>query len=154
MYERRKTSQVRVGNVLIGGNNPIVVQSMANTSTMDTEASVAQAKRIVDAGGEMVRFTTQGQREALNMELIKTALRKDGYDVPLVADVHFNPAVADTAATICEKVRVNPGNYVDPGRKFKHIDYTDEEYSAEIKKIDKEMDRTQEEMIKALGRTK
>lgn len=136
MYERRKTSQVKVGNVLIGGDNPIVVQSMANTSTMDTEASVAQSKRIVDAGGQIVRFTTQGQREALNMEIIKQALRNDGYDVPLVADIHFNPAVADTAATICEKVRINPGNYVDPGRKFKHIDYTDEEYAEEIKKID------------------
>ena len=136
MFVRRNTSITHVGNVEIGGDNPIRIQSMANTSTMDTEGSVEQAKRIVDAGGEIVRFTTQGQREALNMQNISRALRADGYDVPLVADVHFNAAVADTAALYCEKVRINPGNYVDPGRKFKHIDYTDEQYAEEIKKID------------------
>ncbi|MBR0046934.1 MAG: (E)-4-hydroxy-3-methylbut-2-enyl-diphosphate synthase [Bacteroidaceae bacterium] len=135
-YQRRKTTSVNVGGVLIGSNYPIHVQSMANTSTMDTEGSVAQAKRIVDAGGEIVRFTTQGQREALNMQKISDALRADGYTVPLVADVHFNAAVADTAATICEKVRINPGNYVDPARTFKKLDYTDAEYADEIKKID------------------
>lgn len=135
-YQRRKTTSVNVGGVLIGSNYPIRVQSMANTSTMDTEGSVAQAKRIVDAGGEIVRFTTQGQREALNMQKISDALRADGYTVPLVADVHFNAAVADTAATICEKVRINPGNYVDPARTFKKLDYTDAEYADEIKKID------------------
>ena len=136
MYKRRNSSVVRVGNVMIGGSNPVRIQSMANTSTMDTEASVAQAERIVQAGGEIVRFTTQGQREALNMKAIAEALRAHGCDVPLVADVHFNPAVADTAAAICEKVRINPGNYVDPGRKFRHIDYTDQEYADEILKID------------------
>lgn len=115
---------------------PIRVQSMANTSTMDTEGSVAQAKRIVDAGGEIVRFTTQGKREALNMKNINAGLRQQGYNVPLVADVHFNAAVADVAATICEKVRINPGNYVDPARTFKSLEYTDEEYAAEIKKIE------------------
>ena len=109
---------------------------MANTSTMDTEGSVAQTKRIVDAGGEIVRFTTQGRREALNMRAIKDALRRDGYKVPLVADVHFNADVADVAAEICEKVRINPGNYVDPGRRFRQLQYTDEEYAAEIRKID------------------
>ena len=127
---------MRVGNLLLGGTNPIRIQSMANTSTMDTEGSVAQAKRIVDAGGEIVRFTTQGQREAQNMQHIKDQLRRDGYAVPLVADVHFNAAVADTAATICEKVRINPGNYVDPARTFKKLEYTDQEYADEIKKID------------------
>lgn len=136
MYKRRNSSVVRVGNVMIGGSNPVRIQSMANTSTMDTEASVAQAERIVQAGGEIVRFTTQGQREALNMKAIAEVLRAHGCDVPLVADVHFNPAVADTAAAICEKVRINPGNYVDPGRKFRHIDYTDQEYADEIRKID------------------
>ena len=136
MYKRRNSSVVRVGNVMIGGSNPVRIQSMANTSTMDTEASVAQAERIVQAGGEIVRFTTQGQREALNMKAIAEARRAHGCDVPLVADVHFNPAVADTAAAICEKVRINPGNYVDPGRKFRHIDYTDQEYADEIRKID------------------
>lgn len=139
MYKRRKSSIVYVGNVAIGGDNPIRVQSMANTSTMDTVASVDQAKRIVDAGGEIVRFTTQGQREALNMANIREALTTSGYDVPLVADVHFNPDVADTAALYCQKVRINPGNYVDPGRKFKHIDYTDEQYAEEIHKIDKRL---------------
>ena len=122
--------------VLLGGNNPIRIQSMANTSTMDTEGSVAQTKRIVDAGGEIVRFTTQGRREALNMRAIKDTLRRDGYQVPLVADVHFNADVADVAAEICEKVRINPGNYVDPGRRFRQLQYTDEEYAAEIRKID------------------
>ncbi len=135
-YQRRKTTAVNVGGVMLGSNYPIRVQSMANTSTMDTEGSVAQAKRIVDAGGEIVRFTTQGQREALNMKAISEALRTDGYTVPLVADVHFNAAVADTAATICEKVRINPGNYVDPARTFKKLEYTDAEYADEIKKID------------------
>ena len=134
-YTRRKTTVVNVGGLQIGGCNPIRIQSMANTSTMDTDGSVEQAMRIADAGGELVRFTTQGQREALNMAHIRDRLRGNGYDVPLVADVHFNPAVADTAATICEKVRINPGNYVDPGRKFKHIDYTDAEYAAEVEKI-------------------
>ena len=135
-YQRRKTIDVNVGGVMIGSRYPIRVQSMANTSTMDTEGSVAQAKRIVDAGGEIVRFTTQGQREALNMQNVRVALRAGGYAVPLVADVHFNAAVADTAATICEKVRVNPGNYVDPARTFKKLEYTDAEYADEIKKID------------------
>ncbi len=135
-YQRRKTIDVKIGDVVIGSNEPIRVQSMANTSTMDTEGSVAQAKRIVDAGGELVRFTTQGQREAQNMRNISEALRADGYTVPLVADVHFNASVADTAATICEKVRINPGNYVDPARTFKKLEYTDSEYADEIKKID------------------
>ena len=136
MYKRRNSSEVIVGGVRLGGSNPIRIQSMANTSTMDTEGSIAQAKRIVDAGGEIVRFTTQGQREALNMRQIKDGLRSAGYDVPLVADVHFNASVADTAATICEKVRINPGNYVDPARTFKSLEYTDEEYADEIKKIE------------------
>lgn len=135
-YQRRRTTEVNVGGVMIGSRFPIRIQSMANTSTMDTEGSVAQAKRIVDAGGEIVRFTTQGQREAQNMRHISEALHADGYTAPLVADVHFNAAVADTAATICEKVRINPGNYVDPARTFKKLEYTDVEYADEIKKID------------------
>ncbi len=134
-YKRRKTTDVNVGGLLIGSNYPIRIQSMANTSTMDTEGSVAQALRIADAGGELVRFTTQGQREAQNMANIRAGLRASGCQVPLCADVHYNAAVADTAATICEKVRINPGNYVDPSRKFKHIDYTDAEYAAELDKI-------------------
>lgn len=136
MYRKRVSSEVSVGNVRIGGSNPIRIQSMANTSTMDTEGSIAQAKRIVDAGGEIVRFTTQGQREAANMRNIRDGLRSEGYGVPLVADVHFNASVADTAATICEKVRINPGNYVDPARTFRSLEYTDEEYADEIRKIE------------------
>ena len=109
---------------------------MATTDTNDTEASVAQAKRIIDAGGELVRFTTQGIREAENMKNISARLKADGYDTPLVADVHFTAHTADVAALYCEKVRINPGNYVDPGRTFKHLEYTDEEYAAELKKIE------------------
>ncbi len=108
---------------------------MTNTNTNDTEGSVAQIKRIVDAGADIVRLTAQGTREALNLANIEEALRKDGYNVPLVADIHFNANVADVAAGIVEKVRINPGNYVDPGRTFKKLEYTDEEYAQEIEKI-------------------
>ena len=135
--ERRKTSITRVGNILIGGENPIRIQSMATTDTNDTVASVAQAKRIIDAGGELVRFTTQGTREAENMKNISAQLKADGYSQPLVADVHFTAHTADIAALYCEKVRINPGNYVDPGRVFKKIEYTDEEYAAELQKIER-----------------
>ena len=135
--ERRKTSITRVGNILIGGDNPIRIQSMATTDTNDTAASVAQAKRIIDAGGELVRFTTQGTREAENMKNISAQLKADGYSQPLVADVHFTAHTADIAALYCEKVRINPGNYVDPGRVFKKIEYTDEEYAAELQKIER-----------------
>ena len=110
---------------------------MATTDTNDTEASVAQAKRIIDAGGELVRFTTQGTREAENMKHISAQLKADGYPQPLVADVHFTAHTADVAALYCEKVRINPGNYVDPGRVFKHLEYTDEEYAAELQKIER-----------------
>ncbi len=132
----RQTSATRVGNIVIGGGAPIRVQSMTTTNTNDTAACVAQAKRIIDAGGELVRLTTQGRREAENMANISAALKAEGYDVPLVADVHFNANVADIAALYCEKVRVNPGNYVDPARTFKHIDYTDEEYVEELQKVE------------------
>ena len=136
MSTRRISSVAHVGNIAIGGDNPIRIQSMATTNTNDTEASVAQAKRIIDAGGELVRFTTQGTREAENMKNISARLKADGYPQPLVADVHFTAHVADIAAQYCEKVRINPGNYVDPGRTFKHLEYTDEEYAAELQKID------------------
>jgi len=109
---------------------------MATTDTNDTESSVAQAKRIIDAGGELVRFTTQGTREAENMKNISAQLKADGYLQPLVADVHFTAHTADVAAQYCEKVRINPGNYVDPGRTFKHLEYTDEEYAGELQKIE------------------
>ena len=135
MYIRRKSSVCNVAQVAIGGDNPIRIQSMTNTNTNDTEGSVAQIKRIVDAGADIVRLTAQGTKEALNLANIKQALRADGYDVPLVADIHFNANVADVAAGIVEKVRINPGNYVDPGRTFKKLEYTDEEYAQEIQKI-------------------
>ena len=128
-----------VGNTAIGGDNPIRIQSMTTTDTNDTEGCVAQAKRIIDAGGELVRLTTQGTREAENMKNISARLKQDGYMQPLVADVHFNARVADVAAQYCEKVRINPGNYVDPGRTFKHLEYTDEEYQEELRKIDERL---------------
>ena len=136
MSTRRISTVAHVGNIAIGGNNPIRIQSMATTDTNDTEGCVAQAKRIIDAGGELVRFTTQGTREAENMKNISARLKADGYFQPIVADVHFTAHVADIAAQYCEKVRINPGNYVDPGRTFKHLEYTDEEYAEELKKID------------------
>lgn len=135
-YRRRESTVVNVGATPMGGDNPIRVQSMTTTSTDDTEGSVAQVKRIVDAGGEYVRLTTQGVREAENLRNINAALRAQGYMTPLVADVHFNPHVAEVAALYAEKVRINPGNYVDPARTFKHLEYTDEEYAAELKKIE------------------
>ncbi len=128
-----------MGHIGIGGNNPIRIQSMATVDTNDTEGCVAQARRIIDAGGELVRFTTQGTREAENMKNISARLKAEGYTTPLVADVHFTAHTADVAALYCEKVRINPGNYVDPGRTFKHLEYTDEEYAAELQKIERQL---------------
>ena len=139
MSIRRISSEARVGTIGIGGSNPIRIQSMATVDTNDTEGCVAQAKRIIDAGGELVRFTTQGTREAENMKNISARLKADGYETPLVADVHFTAHTADVAALYCEKVRINPGNYVDPGRTFKHLEYSDEEYAAELQKIERQL---------------
>ena len=127
---------VRIGNICMGGENPIRVQSMTTTNTNDTQACVEQTHRIVEAGGELVRLTTQGLREAENLKNISRALRAEGINVPLAADVHFNPNVADVAALYAEKVRINPGNYVDPARTFRQIEYTDEQYAAELQKIE------------------
>lgn len=134
-YKRRKSSVAKAGNVEIGGDNPIRIQSMCNTSTNDTEASAAQAKRIAEAGGELVRLTTQGVKEAANMANIKSVLREEGCDVPLVADVHFNPNAAFEAAKTCEKVRINPGNFVDAARTFQKLEFTDDEYAGELDRI-------------------
>ena len=134
-YSRRQANEVYIGATPMGGANPIRVQSMTNTPTMDTEACVEQAERIIEAGGEYVRLTTQGVREAENLRNINIGLRSRGYTAPLVADVHFNPKVADVAALYAEKVRINPGNYVDSPRTFKKLEYTDEEYAQEIGKI-------------------
>ena len=138
-YQRRKSSVVHVGGLDMGGENPIRIQSMTTTNTLDTEACVAQSLRIIEAGGELVRLTTQGRREAENLKNISAALRSKGIKTPLVADVHFNANVADVAAQYAEKVRINPGNYVDPARTFKHLEYTDEEYAAELRKIDERL---------------
>lgn len=135
-YKRRNTTEVNVGGTRLGGSNPVRIQSMASTSTMDTDASVAQALRIADAGAEYIRFTAQGVREAENLGEIRARLRDAGCDVPLVADIHFNPRAAFAAAQKVEKVRINPGNFVDPGRTFRKIEYTDSEYQAEIKRVD------------------
>ncbi|KXB35974.1 4-hydroxy-3-methylbut-2-en-1-yl diphosphate synthase [Bacteroidales bacterium KA00344] len=135
-YHRRASSVVHIGAIDIGGDNPVRIQSMTTTDTNDTEACVAQAERIIKAGGELVRLTTQGVREAENLKNINAGLRSDGFSTPLVADVHFNPRVADVAARYAEKVRINPGNYVDPARKFIKLEYTDEEYARELKKIE------------------
>ena len=135
-YERRKSSVTHVGVLDMGGDNPVRIQSMTTTNTNDTEASVAQAKRIIAAGGELVRLTTQGKREAENLKNINAQLRAEGITTPLCADVHFNANVADVAALYAEKVRINPGNYVDPGRTFKVLEYTDEEYAKELKRIE------------------
>ena len=135
-YSRRESSVVHVGKLDIGGSNPVRIQSMTTTNTRDTEACIRQSEEIIKAGGELVRLTTQGSIEAENLENIKAGIRKDGYNTPLVADVHFNPNVADVAARYVEKVRVNPGNYVDPARKFIKLEYTDEEYAQELKKIE------------------
>src|SRR5574344_2102891 len=135
-YHRRETSVVHIGNIDMGGNNPIRIQSMTTTNTRDTEACVKQAESIIKAGGELVRLTTQGTIEAENLKNINAGIRADGFMTPLVADVHFNPNVADVAAKYAEKVRINPGNYVDPARKFIQQEYTEEEYAQELQKIE------------------
>lgn len=134
-YRRRHSSTVQIGNVPLGGDNPIRIQSMTSTSTLDTDASVAQCRRIFDAGADYVRLTAQGVREAHNIGEIRAALHAAGYTKPLVADIHFNPKAAFEAAATTDKVRINPGNFVDAARTFKNLEYTDEEYAAELEKI-------------------
>ena len=134
-YRRRKSSIVNIGNTPLGGDNPIRIQSMANVSTMDTDAAVCQAIRMIEAGAEYVRFTAQGEREARNLGVIRKQLSEAGYTTPLVADIHFNPRAADAAAEEVEKVRINPGNYVDKEKTFDLQEYTDEEYAAELERL-------------------
>jgi len=133
-YSRYKTREVYVGEVPLGGNNPIRIQSMTITDTMDTKKTVEQTIRMVDAGCEYVRITAPSINEAQNLENIKNQLRKRGYTVPLIADIHFTPNAAEIAARIVEKVRVNPGNYADK-KKFESIDYSDESYEIELERI-------------------
>ncbi len=135
-YRRRETGEVNVGGTPLGGSHPIRIQSMTDTPTMDTGACVAQTLRIAAAGGDYVRLTTRGIREAENLRRIRDGVRTAGCGVPLVADVHFNPDVADVAALHADKVRVNPGNYVDAARTFRRIEYTDEEYARELERIE------------------
>ena len=134
-YTRRPSDRIQIGKVLVGGDQPVRVQSMANTDTNDIAGSVAQCLRIVEAGGEIVRFTTQGIREAESIGKIHAALREQGCEVPLVADIHFNANAADVAATQVEKVRVNPGNYVGSIKIGDTSDYTDDEFAREYEKI-------------------
>lgn len=135
-YKRRKTHEVKVGDLGIGGENPVRIQSMANTDTNDIENSALQGVRIADAGGELVRYTTQGVREAAALGKIRSRMRELGCNVPVSADVHFNPKAAFEAATTVDKVRINPGNFVDAARTFRKLEFTDEEYAAEIGKIE------------------
>lgn len=133
-YRRLNTREVRIGNVFIGKDHPVLVQTMTTTDTMDTMATVEQAVRCIVAGADLVRITAPSRNEAENLLHIKNELRKRGYDTPLIADIHFTPNAAEIAAKIVEKVRVNPGNYVDK-KKFEQIEYTDEEYAEEIERI-------------------
>lgn len=133
-YKRLKTREVKIGNLLLGNDNPIRIQTMTTTDTMDTAATVAQTIRCIEAGAELVRITAPSKKEAENLLNIKNELRSKGYNTPLVADIHFTPNAAEIAARIVEKVRVNPGNYVDK-KKFDFIEYTDAAYSAEVERI-------------------
>jgi (E)-4-hydroxy-3-methylbut-2-enyl-diphosphate synthase len=133
-YSRRKTIEVKIGDLALGGTNPIRVQSMTTIDTMDTQGSVEQTIRMVEAGCEYVRITAPSIKEAQNLEEIKKELRKRGYTVPLIADIHFTPNAAELAARIVEKVRINPGNYADK-KRFEEIEYTDVAYEAELERI-------------------
>ena len=133
-YSRFKTREVKVGNIGVGGSNPIRIQSMTTTNTMDTKSTVEESIRMIKSGCELVRITAPSKKEAQNLKKIKEGLVKRGYNTPLIADIHYTPNAAEVAATIIEKVRVNPGNYADK-KKFESIEYTDESYSAEIKRI-------------------
>lgn len=135
-YQRYRSHEVKIGSIGVGGDNPIRLQSMTTTNTMDTDATVAQSIRMIDAGCEIVRITAPSKREAENLLNIKNELHKKGYDTPLVADIHFTPVAAEIAARIVEKVRVNPGNYADK-KKFQEIAYTEESYQAELERIAK-----------------
>lgn len=133
-YQRLKTREVKIGNLIIGGSQPVCIQTMTTTDTMDTEATVLQTIRCIEAGADMVRITAPSKNEAENLLTIKNELRARGFHTPLIADIHFTPNAAEIAARIVEKVRVNPGNYVDK-KKFEQIEYTDAEYLEEIERI-------------------
>src|SRR5258706_7232952 len=134
VYKRLATLEVKVGDLLLGNFNPIRIQTMTTTDTMDTIATVEQSIRCIEEGSELIRITAPSKKEAENLLNIKNELRKRGYNTPIVADIHFTPNAAEIAARIVEKVRVNPGNYVDK-KKFEQIEYTDAEYAEEINRI-------------------
>ena len=138
-YKRNNSTEVIVGNLKFGGIHPVRIQSMTTTDTMNTESTACQSINIFEAGGEMVRITTQGQREAANLTVIRKEIEKKGCDFPLVADIHFNPSAALVAASIVEKVRINPGNFADGAKKFKAIEYDDDSYQTEIKNIESKL---------------
>src|SRR5664280_1251452 len=129
------SSVVHIGSIPLGGSNPIRLQSMTNTDTLDTRKSVAQCIRIIEAGADYVRLTAQGIREAENLAVIKKELRKAGFNTPLIADIHFNPVAAETAARLVEKVRINPGNYADKRASFEKQEFTEKEYNEELERI-------------------
>ena len=133
-YSRFKTREVMIGGIGFGGDNPIRVQSMTTTDTMDTIATVEESIRMIEAGCELVRITAPSKRDAENLKNIKEELLKRGYTTPIVADIHFTPNAAEIAAKIVEKVRVNPGNYADK-KKFEEIEYTDKTYQDELNRI-------------------
>src|ERR1044071_9680860 len=133
-YQRLKTREIEIGDLLLGNFHPIRVQTMTTTDTMDTIATVEQSIRCIEAGSELIRITAPSKREAENLLNIKNELRRRGYNTPIIADIHFTPNAAEIAARIVEKVRVNPGNYVDK-KKFQTIEYTDTEYYEEIDRI-------------------
>src|SRR5664279_5236417 len=135
LINRYKSSVIHIGSIPLGGDHPIRMQSMTNTDTLDTKASVAQCIRIIEAGADFVRLTAQGIREAENLAVIKKELRKAGYDTPLIADIHFNPEAAEVAARLVEKVRINPGNYADKRASFEILEFTDKKYEEELERI-------------------
>jgi len=138
-YQKQLTQEVAVGNIKIGGNNPVCIQSMTSTNTLKTEETIGQSLRIIKAGGELVRITAQGIREAENLENIKAGIHQAGFFTPLSADIHFNPKAAFTAAKIVEKVRINPGNFVDKRANFTKTEFTEEEYKTGVKNIEKQL---------------
>lgn len=135
-YKRRKAHNVEIGNITLGSDYPVLVQTMTNTDTLDTEGSVAQCERIIEAGGELIRLTAQGVKHSENLKNIHQALRDKGYNVPLSADIHFNPKAAIAAARYVEKVRINPGNFATVSRASDAVEYTDEEFAQELQKIE------------------
>ena len=134
LYQRRQTREVKAGVIGIGGANPVRIQSMTTSDTCDTDAVVAEAIALFDAGAELVRLTAQGPKEAKNLEVIRSRLNEKGYTGPLVADIHFSPRAAMIAVEYVEKVRINPGNFADT-KRFEQIEYTDDEYVKELERI-------------------